>query len=94
MIRVAGKVALVTGGAKGIGAANAQQLAAEGVRALITDLQDEAGERLGQTPDARVFIRHDVRDEQHNPPLSPIRSPYLAASISWSTRPVLFGLRQ
>ena len=38
--RVTGKVALVTGGARGIGLATARRLAAEGARVVIGDVGD------------------------------------------------------
>ena len=38
--RVDGKVALITGGARGMGAAHAQALVAEGARVLIGDVLD------------------------------------------------------
>ena len=44
--RVAGKVALVTGGARGIGEACVRQLAAEGAAVAITDVLHEEGTRL------------------------------------------------
>ncbi|GAB2965583.1 SDR family oxidoreductase [Streptomyces pseudoechinosporeus] len=44
--RFAGKVAVVTGGGSGIGAACAQRLAAEGATVVIADVDDEAGERV------------------------------------------------
>lgn len=67
MGRVEGKVALVTGGASGIGAASAQLLAREGARVVATDLQVEKGEAVvagivEEGGDA-VFIEHDVTDE-------------------------------
>lgn len=43
--RLAGQVAIVTGGAMGIGAATAQKLAAEGARVLIVDIEDEGAAR-------------------------------------------------
>jgi NAD(P)-dependent dehydrogenase (short-subunit alcohol dehydrogenase family) len=46
MGRVAGKVALVTGGASGIGRGCAEILAREGAAVILTDLQDDKGQAL------------------------------------------------
>jgi NAD(P)-dependent dehydrogenase (short-subunit alcohol dehydrogenase family) len=43
-----GKVALVTGGASGIGAATVRRFAAEGARVLAVDVQDALGEALAK----------------------------------------------
>ena len=62
--RVHGKVALVTGGARGIGAASVRKLVAEGARVLISDLDVEAGQALAtELGAAAAFIRHDVSSE-------------------------------
>jgi len=58
--RLAGKVALITGGASGIGAACATRFAAQGARVVVTDVQD--GEAVARAADG-VFLRHDVTDE-------------------------------
>jgi NAD(P)-dependent dehydrogenase (short-subunit alcohol dehydrogenase family) len=68
MGRVDGKVALVTGGASGIGAACAEALAREGATVVVTDVQDEKGGALANSiveggGKARYF-HHDVTREE------------------------------
>lgn len=64
MGRVAGKVAIVTGGAMGIGAATAQLLAEEGASVVVADLAVEAGERtVAELARPGLFVRHDVSSE-------------------------------
>jgi 3(or 17)beta-hydroxysteroid dehydrogenase len=59
--RVADKVAIVTGGAKGIGAADARRLAQEGARVVVSDV-DPAGAEVARAIGGE-FERHDVTDE-------------------------------
>ncbi|MBA1204998.1 SDR family oxidoreductase [Pseudomonas capeferrum] len=62
---VQGKVALVTGGAKGIGRASARLLVAQGAQVLISDIDEQAGERLAaELGAAAMFIRHDASSEE------------------------------
>lgn len=57
------KVYLVTGGASGIGAAVVQYLAQHGGRAIIADINDEAGAALAaQYPEQLRYLRTDVTD--------------------------------
>src|SRR3982074_879219 len=67
MGQVSGKVAIVTGGASGIGEACAETLAREGASVLVTDIDDALGksvvERIGKAGGKAHYLRHDVRDE-------------------------------
>jgi 3(or 17)beta-hydroxysteroid dehydrogenase len=66
--RVAGKVAIVTGAASGLGAADARMLAREGARVVLTDVDEAAGSVLAHELDAH-FVRQDVADEASWPAL-------------------------
>lgn len=63
MNRVAGKVAIVTGAASGLGAADAAVLAREGAQVVLTDINEELGKKTAARIPGAVFMRHDVRDE-------------------------------
>ncbi|WP_293389762.1 glucose 1-dehydrogenase [Nevskia sp.] len=67
MARVSNKVALVTGGAKGIGEACALLLAKEGAKVVVSDLDIAAGEKVVKAIKAAggeaIFIQQDVTDE-------------------------------
>jgi len=64
MGRLDGKVAIVTGGARGQGEAEARLFVREGARVVIGDVRTEPGEALAaELGDAAVFVRHDVADE-------------------------------
>ncbi|MCP4903491.1 MAG: SDR family oxidoreductase [bacterium] len=63
MGRVDGKVAIVTGGASGLGEADARLLAAEGARVVLTDINEEAGRAIAADIGGE-FVRQDVSDEE------------------------------
>lgn len=61
---IKGKTAVVTGGAKGIGAAIVRRFAADGAYVLIADLDTENGVRLAEElGDSVQFVRCDVGRE-------------------------------
>ncbi len=56
MSRLAGRTAIITGGASGIGAASVRLFVEEGARVLIADMQEQRGQALAQElGDAAVF---------------------------------------
>jgi 3alpha(or 20beta)-hydroxysteroid dehydrogenase len=64
MGRVSGKVVLITGGARGMGASHARRLIAEGAKVMITDMLDEEGAATAAAlGDHARFLHHDVRSE-------------------------------
>ena len=63
--RLQSRVAVVTGGASGIGEATVRRFVEEGAQVVVADLQREPGEALAAELGAAVrFIATDVTDEQ------------------------------
>ncbi len=67
MGRLSGKVAIVTGGAMGIGAATTEMFAREGAAVVLADVAEDAGralvERIAADGGTASFMRLDVRSE-------------------------------
>jgi NAD(P)-dependent dehydrogenase (short-subunit alcohol dehydrogenase family) len=67
MRRLEGRVAMVTGGASGIGRATVYRLSEEGARVLLTDIQDAAGEEivrhLKELGREAMYLHHDVTSQ-------------------------------
>lgn len=68
-MRLNNKVAIITGGASGMGRAEAEAFAAEGARVVIADLNEEMAEDTASTIESTggtaMVVRTDVTDEQN-----------------------------
>jgi len=63
MNRLQGKVAVVTGAARGMGASHARTFVEEGASVVLTDLNVDAGQSLAdELGESAVFVEHDVTD--------------------------------
>lgn len=63
-MRLNGKITLITGAARGQGAAAARRFVAEGAEVLVTDVLDEDGAKLAaELGDAATYLPLDVSDE-------------------------------
>ena len=71
MGQIDGKVAIVTGGASGIGAACATTLAREGAKVAVTDVDDAGGQavvhKIESAGGEAIFLHHDVTLEESWP---------------------------
>ena len=64
MGRLDGKVALITGAARGQGEAEARLFVTEGARVVLTDVLDTEGELVAKDlGDSAAYLHHDVTDE-------------------------------
>ncbi|SFE52901.1 3-oxoacyl-ACP reductase [Blastococcus tunisiensis] len=62
MERLAGRVAVITGGGSGIGLASVRRLASEGARVVVADVDEAAGAAAAKEVDG-LFVRTDVTSE-------------------------------
>jgi NAD(P)-dependent dehydrogenase (short-subunit alcohol dehydrogenase family) len=82
--RLAGKVAVITGGASGIGLATAKRFAAEGAKVVIGDFNVETGQAAAALVDG-LFVQVDVTDEaQVNTLFDTAQSTYGSVDIAFN----------
>ena len=66
MTRVEGKVAIITGAASGMGKADAELLAAQGAKVVVTDLNEVDGQAVADAiGENAIFLRLNVTDEDN-----------------------------
>lgn len=86
MGRLEDKVAIVTGGASGIGEATVRLFASEGASVIVADVEDERGRRLAASFEGNVVYRHtDVTSEDD------LRDTVKAAVDKWRHLDVMFN---
>lgn len=61
--KLEGKVAIITGAARGQGADEARRFVAEGARVVLTDLLPSGAAVAAELGSAAIFIQHDVANE-------------------------------
>jgi len=63
--KLEGKVAVITGGASGIGKATAEEFVSQGAQVIIVDIDEEAGHMVAtELGSAAHFLRCDVTEEE------------------------------
>lgn len=93
MARLDGKVAIITGGAKGFGLSTAQLFVQEGAKVVITDLDEQGGQLAIDTigRDNAVFVTQDVAKENSwGPVFSTARNQFGEADILVNNAGILF----
>ena len=64
MTKLLDEVAIVTGGARGMGESHVRRFVEEGAKVVFTDINEEIGEKLSsELGDNALFVKHDVTDE-------------------------------
>ena len=86
MAELDGKVAVITGGASGIGEASVRLFIEEGARVVIADMQHERGESLASDlGDAARFVQVEVRQEDQ------VKTAIDTATTEWGRLDCIFN---
>src|SRR3954468_6198702 len=90
-MKLPGHVALVTGGASGLGAATVRRLSEGGAKVLIVDLNDRGAELAKEL--GAAFVKADVTDSAQveaavaqASALGPLRVVVQCAGVGWAAR--------
>ena len=93
-MELSGSSAVVTGGASGIGAAAARQLAARGAKVVVADLQEDAGNTVADQIGG-AFCKVDVTNTddiinavEMATSMGPLKALVNSAGIGWAQRTV------
>ncbi|KAK1411891.1 hypothetical protein QVD17_32730 [Tagetes erecta] len=67
MCRLEGKIALITGGASGIGECTAKLFAEHGAKVVVADVQDQLGQAVCESIGSSnsIYVHCDVTNEEH-----------------------------
>jgi len=93
-VDINGAVAIVTGGASGIGAASARRLAAKGAKVVVADLQEDKGQELAEEIGgafAKVNVTNTediINATEMAKSMGPVRVLVNSAGIGWAQRTV------
>ena len=64
LARLTGKIAIITGGANGIGKAICERFVDEGALAVIADVNSETGKEVAEKLEGKAsFVKLDVREK-------------------------------
>ncbi|MCB1630231.1 MAG: glucose 1-dehydrogenase [Pseudomonadales bacterium] len=90
--RLQGKIAIITGAARGMGATHARAFVAAGARVVLSDLAEDEGRALAhELGSAAHFVRHDVsRAESWDEVLAATRNTFGPANVLLNNAAIYF----
>ncbi|KAL2900110.1 Tropinone reductase-like 2 [Bienertia sinuspersici] len=93
VVSLDGKVAIITGGANGIGASTVKKFAKYGAKVIIADIQDNLGENLAKSDENIEYVNCDIaKEEQVQSLIDYAVSKYGKLDIMYNNAGVIDGL--
>ena len=93
-MRLKDKIAVITGGASGIGGAGTRRFAAEGAKVIVLDINDPAGKALEQEFANVLYIHTDIsREEAVKEAFAKIADTYGRVDVLYNNASVFLGGR-